>query len=221
MYKEQKEEESESENNESFDEEIEDKPKREKSKQPKLKSVKKPKGEKLFIANTTFRSNMQSMIKLMEEIELNEEHVKLLKKTPFWLLLDTFIHKKLKADQCLKHDEVVANIIQSYNGKFFHIAGKQVKFTKNEVRLIFGIRDGDKEMKFTYCAKKSVPMLKRRNIALKRLTAKNVIKILNDCLKKNTKENVENVRLICLHLCVSLFFSVGGTSVNWRYMDCV
>ena len=166
--------ESESENNESFDEEIKNKPKREKSKQPKLKSVKKSKGEKLFIANTTFRSNMQSMIKLMEEIELNEEHVKLLKKTPFWLLLDTFIHKKLKADQCLKHDEVVANIIQSYNGKSFNIAGKQVKFTKNDVRLIFGIRDGDEEMKFTYCAKSSIQMLKRQNIALKILKAKNV-----------------------------------------------
>ena len=36
----------------------------------------------------TFRSNMVTIMKLLQHIKLKNEHIKGLKKTPFWLLFD-------------------------------------------------------------------------------------------------------------------------------------
>ena len=172
----------------------------------------------------TYRSNMQVLIKIMEDVKLRDEHIALLKKTPFWLLFDALINKKLKSDHSLKYDDIVVKIIQSYekDGKTFNIGGKKVSFTKNDVRLILGISGGEQPLKITYKQKKDVSFVKRRNITDRRLTAKVIRKMIEKYVKSNKQKNVKDtVRLLCLYLCLGLLFSGSGTSIGWDYLQCM
>lgn len=96
------------------------------------------------------RNNLQAMIRLIKENKkhLTEAHKVALKKTPFWLLIDAILEKKLVSTQCRKCDKVVAQIIESYDSesRSFCFGGKKLEMTRDDVKLILGITCGDREI---------------------------------------------------------------------------
>ncbi|KAF7143417.1 hypothetical protein RHSIM_Rhsim05G0207800 [Rhododendron simsii] len=76
-----------------------------------------------------------------------------------------------------------------------------------------------KHMDLAYASKESIDLVKRRKIKPKRLTATGIKSILYKALKGNGKEDVEDVvRLLCMYLCCTLFFSKLGTKIGWVYL---
>ncbi|KAI8554664.1 hypothetical protein RHMOL_Rhmol05G0115600 [Rhododendron molle] len=51
----------------------------------------------------------------MRDLELQEHHLKLLRRTPFWLLIDALRKQRLSNDNCMKFDKVALKIIKSYD----------------------------------------------------------------------------------------------------------
>lgn len=166
------------------------------------------------------RCSLLSIIRILKDNELNDRHKASLKKTPFWLLFEAIIKKKLQSDQCRKYDEVVLKIVQSYqeDTKAFRIGGKNIRLTKNHVRLIFGISCGNKmvEMKIN---KEATKLAKRLDIKESRLSTTTIEKKIRDLKNSEEQQDIDDVaRLLCLYLCVMLFFSNKATSVNWLYV---
>ncbi|KAI8567564.1 hypothetical protein RHMOL_Rhmol02G0131700 [Rhododendron molle] len=106
------------------------------------------------------RCNMQAMIRLMKGFPVTLELKVSLKKTPFWHLINAFIEKKVKSDHCRKFDEVVAKIVESYDGnkRTFRLGNKHVKLEREDVKLIFGISCGNEEINQGYCKKEDVQL---------------------------------------------------------------
>ncbi|KAH7842769.1 hypothetical protein Vadar_009005 [Vaccinium darrowii] len=167
------------------------------------------------------RCSLLSLIRILKDNELNDRHIAFLKRTPFWLLFEAIIKKKLQSDQCRKFDEVVLKIVQSYqeDTKAFRIGGKNIRLTKNHVRLIFGISCGNKEMVEMKINKEATGLAKRLDIKESRLSTTTIEKKIRDLKNSEEQQDIDDVaRLLCLYLCVMLLFSNKATSVNWLYV---
>ncbi|KAI8556243.1 hypothetical protein RHMOL_Rhmol05G0237300 [Rhododendron molle] len=162
----------------------------------------------------------ESICRLLKDTKLNDRHIVSLKKTPFWLWFEAIMNSKLLSDNCRKYDEVVLQIIQSYEeeSKSFIVGDRQLKLTKEHVKVIFGISCGEVEMVETNVKKESVALAKRLEMKEARLSAPAMKQKIKELASSEKEQDVEDVvRLLCLYLCVTLFFSNQGTTVNWSY----
>ncbi|KAF7124920.1 hypothetical protein RHSIM_Rhsim12G0117400 [Rhododendron simsii] len=166
--------------------------------------------------------NLQSICRVLKDTKLNDRHIASLKKTPFWLLFEAIMNRKLLSDNCRKYDEVVLRIIQSYEeeSRSFIVGDRQLKLTMEHVKLIFGISCGEVQMMETNAKKESVTLAKRLKIKEPRLSAPAMKQKIKELTSTEKEQDVEDVvRLLCLYLCVTLFFSNQGTTVNWSYVQ--
>ncbi|KAG5524299.1 hypothetical protein RHGRI_031089 [Rhododendron griersonianum] len=161
------------------------------------------------------------MIRLIKDTELSAKHIACLKKTPFWLLIEAIVSKKLVSDHCRKFDEVVLKVIKSYDERTqsFRLGDKKVKLKDNHVKLIFGISCGKVEMTETSISKENTALAKRLGIKEARLTTTTMKEKIKELKSSNKPEDIADVvRLLCLFLCVTLLFSTSGTTVNWSFV---
>ncbi|KAG5551177.1 hypothetical protein RHGRI_009569 [Rhododendron griersonianum] len=161
------------------------------------------------------------MIRLIKDTELSAKHIACLKKTPFWLLIEAIVSKKLVSDHCRKFDEVVLKVIKSYDERTqkFRLGDKKVKLKDNHVKLIFGISCGKEEMTETSISKENTALAKRLGIKEARLTTTTMKEKIKELKSINKPEDIADVvRLLCLFLCVTLLFSTSGTTVNWSFV---
>ncbi|KAG5545787.1 hypothetical protein RHGRI_018072 [Rhododendron griersonianum] len=168
------------------------------------------------------RCNMQSICRLLKDTKLSDRHIVSFKKTPFWLLFEAVMNSKLLSDNCRKYDEVVLKIIQSYEeeSRSFIVGDRQLKLTKEHVKLIFGISCGEVEMVEANVKKESVALAKRLEMKEARLSAPFMKQKIKELISSEKEHDVEDVvRLLCLYLCVTLFFSNQGTTVNWSFIQ--
>ncbi|XP_058215348.1 uncharacterized protein LOC131326548 [Rhododendron vialii] len=167
------------------------------------------------------RSNLQGMIRLIGDTKFSPKHIACLKKTPFWLLIEAIVSKKLVSNHCRKFDEVVVKVIKSYDErtKSFRLGDKKVKLKDNHVKLILGICCGNEEMVETNISKGDTALAKRLCIKEPRLTTTTMKEKIKELKSSNKPEDIEDVvRLFCLFLCCTLLFSTSGTTVNWSFV---
>lgn len=171
----------------------------------------------------TFRSNMVTIVKLLQHIKLRNEHINGLKKTPFWLLFDAILKNKLNYKQCRKYDDIALKIIQTYqpgSSGSFQLGPETVKLTTEDIKSIFGISCGDEPMHLGYGNKSISSFLTRRSIQTERLSSTTIIDLLQKALKGKKKEDTEDViRMLCMYTCLKLFFSTSGTTVGWVFLN--
>ncbi|KAG5556757.1 hypothetical protein RHGRI_007128 [Rhododendron griersonianum] len=143
----------------------------------------------------TYRSNLQAMVNLMRDLKLQEHHLILLRKTPFWLLIDALKKKKLSNDNCTKFDKVALKIIKSYDheGKTFKIGGRRVNIQANDVALIFGIVSGEEPITNQYQKRNEVQLLARRSLTTKGMTTKIVGNLIGSIIENDDEESIKDV----------------------------
>ncbi|XP_058202977.1 intracellular protein transport protein USO1-like [Rhododendron vialii] len=176
----------------------------------------------------TFRSNVIGTMGLLSKLNLNNAHLELLKQTPFWMLIDAIRKGKLAEKACMKHDKTILSIIQNYdtNDSKFLIGGKKVAITRNDIKLIFGIACGNKQIGDLNKKKSDVAFAKRRGIQEARIGSKKMKDMINEILSKKeesiTEEDIQDVvRLVCMFICLTLFFSTSGVTIAWTYVHCM
>ncbi|KAG5557089.1 hypothetical protein RHGRI_007373 [Rhododendron griersonianum] len=192
--------------------------------QGEVQSKSKHNNEKLDAEGkqVTYRSNLQAMVNLMRDLKLQEHHLILLRKTPFWLLIDALKKKKLSNDNCTKFDKVALKIIKSYDheGKTFKIGGRRVNIQANDVALIFGIVSGEEPITIQYQKRNEVQLLARRSLTTKGMTTKIVGNLIGSIIENDDEESIKDVvRLVCLYLCGTLFFSGRGIQISWSFVQ--
>ncbi|KAI8572522.1 hypothetical protein RHMOL_Rhmol01G0205900 [Rhododendron molle] len=171
------------------------------------------------------RSNLQSMIKLLKDTKLSPEHIASLKKTPFWLLIQAIVDGKLVSDRCRKFDGVVVKVIKSYQEgtRSFRLGNRNVELTRDDIKLIFGISCGDEDIVDRNMKKEDTELAQRLQIKEARLSTTRIRQKIKELESSKEQQDIDDVaRLLCLFLCVTLFFSTTGTTANWchvRYLD--
>ena len=61
--------------------------------------------EEQKVQEQTFKSNMVTIVKLLQHIKLRNEHINDLKNPLFWALFDVILQYKLNYKQCRKYDD--------------------------------------------------------------------------------------------------------------------
>ncbi|KAF7124934.1 hypothetical protein RHSIM_Rhsim12G0081900 [Rhododendron simsii] len=177
----------------------------------------------------TFRSNVIGMLGLLSKLNLNNAHLELLKQTPFWMLIDAVRKGKLAEKACMKHDKPILSIIENYdtNDSKFLIGGKKVAIIRNDIKLIFGIGCGNKPIADLNKKKSDVAFATRGGIHDARIGSKKKKDMINEIPQKKKEEFITDedirdvVRLICMFICLTLFFSTSGVTIAWTYVHCM
>ncbi|CAL5409358.1 unnamed protein product [Camellia sinensis] len=172
-----------------------------------------------------FRSNVAGIVKLVREANLRDAHLKQLRKTPFWIMIETIHMNNLNHNEFRKCDDLISKIIRSYNQRdnAFNIGGVSVKFGSSDIRLIFGLQCGKRRLDLSPGQRPVSDFIQRRCRDTSRLTLKLVKKLFLEALNGQKKQGEEDTaKLLGLYMCGKLFFSNSGETISWafvRYMN--
>ena len=156
----------------------------------------------------------------MSTTKFTDGQLKCLKRTPFWMMFDALINKKIELSSCMKYDDVIAKIIETFNpaSNCFKIGPKSVKLSTHDIKLIFGIDCGSVPMETAYGSKPTFGLIGKKCKDTQRLTSKNIRSLIDDALGGRKKsDNEEVARLISLYACLKLFYSTTGETIGWAY----
>ncbi|KAI8551292.1 hypothetical protein RHMOL_Rhmol06G0174200 [Rhododendron molle] len=144
------------------------------------------------------------------------------------MLIDAIRKGKLVEKACMKHDKPILSIIEKFdtNDSKFLIGGKKIAITRNDIKLIFGIACGNKPIGDLNKKKSDVAFATRRGIKEARIGSKKMKDMINEILQKievsMTDEDIRDVvRLVCMFICLTLFFSTSGVTIAWTYVHCM
>ncbi|KAL7260301.1 hypothetical protein ACSBR1_006049 [Camellia fascicularis] len=139
-----------------------------------------------------YRSNISGLISTVLELDLRDGHIRQLQKTPFWVMIDAIRVHELDPKAFKKCDATVCQIIQSYNPKDekFHVGGAKLPLRNNNIRLIFGVQCGQEKLD-----------------------------LAQEAICGRTERDEEDVaKLLCLYVCVKLFFATTGEHIGWAFV---
>ncbi|KAI8542102.1 hypothetical protein RHMOL_Rhmol08G0112900 [Rhododendron molle] len=173
------------------------------------------------IRETAYRASLNGIKTLIEELTLNDEHIKILKKTPFWNIFNSIIENKLTSAHCRKSDKMIIKIIKAYNPDTggFNLGGKTIRITRDDIFSIFGITGGSEKVSLNYGSRDVVEMVRRGSIQAERLSSSSLKELVKEYAVRNNKSGRQDfVRLLCAYLLHSLFFP-AGTTVKWVYLE--
>ncbi|KAI8538305.1 hypothetical protein RHMOL_Rhmol09G0092100 [Rhododendron molle] len=120
------------------------------------------------------------------------------------MLIDAIGKGKLVEKACMKHDKPILSTIENYD--------------TNDSKFLIG---GDLNKK-----KSDVAFTTRRGIQEAKIGSKKMKDMINEILQKKeesmTDEDIRDVvRLICMFICLTLFFSTSGVTIAWTYVHCM
>ncbi|KAI8543832.1 hypothetical protein RHMOL_Rhmol08G0250000 [Rhododendron molle] len=173
------------------------------------------------ILETAYRASLNGIKTLIEELDLSDDHKKIMKKTPFWKIFESILDNKLTSEHCRKSDKMIIRIINTYDLDTggFKLGGKTIRITRDDVFNIFGITGGSEKVNFKYGSRDGVEMVRRGSIVAERLSSSSLKELVKEYALRNNKAAREDfVRLLCAYLLHSLFFP-AGTTVNWVYLE--
>ena len=162
---------------------------------------------------------------LLEEVKLRDEHIVLLKRTPFWNLFEAFIEKRIK--YLKKFDESSIRVIGQYNSRDgrFVIGTKRLRIQPSDIQLIFGILNGRRLIDTSYTSKQSSkrvssPFIQRRFPDIPSLRTPIIKTAVKDAIIGRARDDVtDTVRLLCLYICGTLLFATRGDRVRWGFVN--
>ncbi|KAJ6775313.1 40S RIBOSOMAL PROTEIN S10 [Salix purpurea] len=179
-----------------------------------------------------YKSNLFGIAKEFETANITDSLKMELMKTPFWTLIESMLEGTLDKHICRKSDLSICKILQTYNKdeEVFRIKGKDIKIYAEDIRLIFGIRDGNIQIDVnkhkTARMRNKTAFETRCFPKVERLTKReinNAFKRLNNIESKNPSDrNVQDMcRVLVLKLLVSLFLPNNGSNLPFAYLEYV
>lgn len=192
------------------------------------------------MAASRYRSNLITICKVMNSIKLTDCMIDQLKRTPFWLLIDSIHQKVLHHKLCKKSIPFMDKLLSSYNkdSHKFSIRNTEVQITDMDMRLIFGIRDGPNVIEDPPKGKAAVvgesdfiTRTLRKGISIQRkneLTTRRISDGIEDALRRSVTKEAEKAeqaedlaRLMTLYLLDTLFLTRRSGSLSWHYVTYV
>ncbi|CAL9025943.1 unnamed protein product [Prunus brigantina] len=197
-----------------------------------------------------FRCNVNAFNSIITDVKdkLNERQKKLLKKTPFWYLIELFYHQRIDMN---KSDLDLVQLLKKFdpNTKSFKFGTKAFKITGNAVTQILGLPHEGKYVKLVndrytatfrirHFGEKGKPsknqveaeLLKTISFAnqpkKEKAKAEQKKKTNKGKEKKEAEEEEEEVdydkevvNLILIHLCMTFLFANASSTLHWKLFE--
>ncbi|KAF9602419.1 hypothetical protein IFM89_027548 [Coptis chinensis] len=171
----------------------------------------------------SYRSSLKSMIEIMDLIraDITEVHKKKMMDTPFANLFSVFIENRVNVKTTIKANIDVWSVLKTYSGvdDGFSVGGKIVRFTPEDVALIFGLPlVGETVVLYP----KNVGKSNLSEFMKTYFGGDDEIKLLGvkseitSVVKKIGMED-DFVRLMSLYLTTRIFFP-NPTRINWSFV---
>ncbi|KAF9610030.1 hypothetical protein IFM89_019670 [Coptis chinensis] len=197
------------------------------SKNPKTKGKEKieEKGKENLVKSEllSYRSSLKSMIEIMDLIraDITEVHKKKMMDTPFANLFSVFIENRVNVETTIKANIDVWSVLKTYSGvdDGFSVGGKIVRFTPEDVALIFGLPlVGETMVLYPKNVGKSnyLEFMKTYFGGDDEIKLLGVKSEITSVVKKIGMED-DFVRLMSLYLTTTIFFP-NPTRINWSFV---
>ncbi|KAG5564092.1 hypothetical protein RHGRI_000314 [Rhododendron griersonianum] len=193
------------------------------------------------IRETAYRASLNGIKTLIEELNLSDEHKKIMKNTPFWKIFKSIIENKLTCALCRKSDKMIIRIINAYDPDTggFKLGSKTVRITRDDIFSIFGITGGSEKVSFKYGSRDGVGMVSRGSIEAERLSGSTLKELVKEYAVRNNKAGREDFhhddpRRVSRCVVVLLYWLCEHTNlvkplhpeeslgiIKWRTMDMV
>ncbi|KAI8018535.1 hypothetical protein LOK49_LG04G00715 [Camellia lanceoleosa] len=168
-----------------------------------------------------YRSNINGVIKTVQELKLTTAHERHLRRTPFWAMIHSIRKHNLAPNAYKKCDETVFRILETYNpeDEKFYIGGKGVPLRRSDIRLIFGIQCGVEQLDLAHGSRPPSDFIQRRCTIVGRISCKKIKELLDEAIKGKSGNDEEDVaKLLSLYLCGKLFSLLNGESIGWAFV---
>jgi len=178
----------------------------------------------------TYRSNVAGVIKLIRSFKLTQAHLKEIRKTPFFAVVEAILSTDIEQSSCRCYNTIIFDLVKVYQRQknAFIIGEKTLRVRNSDVQLIFGVIGGSEPITSKLFSKTSgmdIAFYQRRYapLALKRLDQSALCKMLDSAIKGKSSTDREDVaRVITLILLLKLFVPTAHNSLGWnflRYVD--
>ncbi|XP_020421343.1 glutamic acid-rich protein-like [Prunus persica] len=152
-----------------------------------------------------FRCNAYAFNSIIRDIKdkLNERQKKLLKKTPFWNLIELFYRQRIDMNNMNKSDIDLAQLLKTFDPdtKSFKFGTKSFQITSNAVTQILGLPNEGKSVK----------------LVNDRYTATFRTRHFGE--KGKPSKNQEVVSLILILLCMTFLFTNSSSTLHWKLFE--
>lgn len=168
-----------------------------------------------------YRSNINGVIKTVQEINLTTAHERQLRRTPFWAMINSIRKHNLSPNAYKKCDETVFRILQTYNvaDEKFYIGGEGVPLRRSDIQLVFGIQCGVDQLDLAHGSRPPSDFIQRRCNIVGRISCKKIKELLDDAVQGDSRNDEEDVaKLLSLYICAKLFFTTTGESIGWAFV---
>lgn len=178
-----------------------------------------------------YRSNLTAICKELDKLTFTPQHIELMQRTPFWLLINSLLSKQADRTWFKKNDNLIDQILEVFIPETctFHMKKTNIPFTPRDIKLIFGIRDGNTEIALTQRGGVffESPIIDRRfprdeSEGRTFLTRKKITTALHQAVMGKKQDDIEDVaRLVTLYLLNTLFVPFTSSVTSWSYIDYV
>lgn len=164
-----------------------------------------------------YRSNVAGIVKLVSLENLREAHLKQLRKTLFWVMIEAIHINNLNHNEFRKCDNLISKIIRAYDqwDNAFHIGGASVKLGSSDIRLIFSLQCLKRRLDLSPGQWPILDFIQRRCRDTSRITSKLVKTLFLEVVNGRSKQYEEDAaKLLALYMCGKLFFANSGKTIS-------
>ncbi|KAM7505413.1 hypothetical protein LguiB_004317 [Lonicera macranthoides] len=173
----------------------------------------------------TYRSNVVGFVRtyhMLRENGLNDNHVRAIRATPFWLLFKAYHKGWVSEKSHKKYDSNVRTLIESFDlgQRSFRIGNQLVELTPDDVAKIFGLPNEGIPIDLNTRVTPSGKFFKRYFVRGQPINRSQVESALKDAIEGETEEDVKDVaRLVCLHFMICLKFTNTNHKLGWFFVQ--
>lgn len=153
-----------------------------------------------------------------------DKHMHMLRKTPFRHLFEAIHNNTLEPSVCKRSNGTIRKILSTYEKKttYLKIGVEQIPISEELIRLIFGIVDGDKEIKVGKKERVRVAFIDRLYPLTKTKKDNKLTKSKIEMVLKSKGISSEDfARLAVLYILTYALAPTKGYSIGWYYTQFV
>ncbi|KAG5551868.1 hypothetical protein RHGRI_010092 [Rhododendron griersonianum] len=169
---------------------------------------------------TSCRSNLVSLVRLLKHRKFTPLQVREIKKTPFANLLFAMTKSEINELFVRKSDEITLKLVEKYKGEgYLDLGGKLVKISVKDLTLIFGIKSGPTKIHLQGNLRRPISDFLDRFFKKEKEMLVSRMKIfLRKAFTERSIESAQDVaRVLMMLVLATIFVPLSQPKLIWAY----
>ncbi|KAG5520880.1 hypothetical protein RHGRI_033446 [Rhododendron griersonianum] len=169
---------------------------------------------------TSCRSNLVSLVRLLKRKKFTPLQVREIKKTPFANLLLAMTKPEINELFVKKSSEITLKLVEKYKGEgYFDLGGKLVKISAKDLTLIFGIKSRPNKIHLQGNPRRPILDFPDRVFKIEKEMLVSRMKIfLKKAFTEDSSENAQDIaRVLMMLVLATIFVPLSQPKLSWAY----